>query len=198
MKKVMTFVLLALFATTGFSQVSWNAKAGLNLSEHYGSNSTNAQIKPGFRVGVGMEYAFNEMVSLQPTLYFSTKGSKYKEVANVKNEFNQMYLEMPIDVQLRFNVADNTNFIVAAGPYIAYGIGGKYKVTTSGVEAKVNCFGTKDGALDLNRFDAGINVGVGMEFGSIIAQIDTDLGLCKIKDGAPKNLNFGVTLGYKF
>ena len=59
------------------SKVSWNAKAGLNLSNWTGADVQGNNAKLGFKVGVGMEYAFNNIWSLQPSLFLSTKGTKY-------------------------------------------------------------------------------------------------------------------------
>ena len=36
-----------------------------------------------------------------------------------------MYFELPIMMAARFNVANNTNIVVSAGPYMACGVGGK-------------------------------------------------------------------------
>lgn len=66
MKKSILTVLFALICTMGFSQVSFNVKAGLNLSSYIGENSDHSEFKPGARIGVGMEYQFNDMISLQP------------------------------------------------------------------------------------------------------------------------------------
>lgn len=77
MKKSILTVLFALICTMGFSQVSFNVKAGLNLSSYIGENSDHSEFKPGARIGVGMEYQFNDMISLQPSLFFSQKGAKY-------------------------------------------------------------------------------------------------------------------------
>lgn len=114
-------------------------------------------------------------------------------------------MELPINVQFRFNLADNTNLVIATGPYLACGVGGKTKfdggASIGGIAVnggdKVDTFGS-DG-LDYNRFDAGWNIGLGVEFGKILVGLDTQLGFCKVKDGnAPHNANIGITLGYKF
>mgnify|MGYP000777144932 FL=1 len=85
------------------------------------------------------------------------------------------------------------------------GVGGKTKfdggASIGGIAVnggdKVDTFGS-DG-LDYNRFDAGWNIGLGVEFGKILVGLDTQLGFCKVKDGnAPHNANIGITLGYKF
>lgn len=159
-----------------------------------------------------MEYQFTDLVSLQSSLFFSQKGAKYSEGydgsiidADTDVKINQLYLELPINVQFRFNIADNTNLVIATGPYLACGVGGKTKfdggasvgsINITG-DDKIDTFGN-DG-LDYNRFDAGWNIGLGVEFGRILVGLDTQLGFCKVMDGnAPHNANIGITLGYKF
>ena len=191
MKKSILTVLFALICTMGFSQVSFNVKAGLNLSSYIGENSDHSEFKPGARIGVGMEYQFNDMISLQPSLFFSQKGAKYSSGfdgniidADADVKINQLYLELPVNVQFRFNIADNTNLVIATGLHI------------NGDDI-IDTFG--DDGLDYNRFDAGWNIGLGVEFGKILVGLDTQLGFCKVMDGdAPHNANIGITLGYKF
>ena len=212
MKKSILTVLFALCSTIGFAQVSFQVKAGLNLSSYIGENSDHSKFKPGARIGVGMEYQFTDLISLQPSLFFSQKGAKYSSGyegtvvdADADVKINQLYLELPINVQFRFNLADNTNLVIATGPYLACGVGGKTKfdggasiggITVNGGD-KVNTFGSDD--LDYNRFDAGWNIGLGVEFGKILVGLDTQLGFCKVMDGnAPHNASIGITLGYKF
>lgn len=49
------------------------------------------------------------------------------------------------------------------------------------------------------RFDAGLGVGVALEFGRIIAGLDGQFGLVDVqKLGNPKNMNFSIVVGYKF
>ena len=202
MKKSFLTVLFALFCTMGFAQLSFNVKAGLNLSSYIGENSDHSKFKPGARIGVGMEYQFSGLVSLQPSLFFSQKGAKYSS-ADVK--INQLYLELPINVQFRFNIADNTNLVIATGPYLACGVGGKAKFDGKASVGGININGDEkvdtfsDDGLNYNRFDAGWNIGLGVEFGRILVGVDTQLGFCKIMGGdAPHNANIGITLGYKF
>ena len=69
--------------------------------------------KVGFKLGGGFEYAFNDTWSLQPSLFLTSKGAKKDG-----NSINAMYLELPVMAAARFNVADNTNLVVNAGPYL--------------------------------------------------------------------------------
>ena len=188
MKKGLIFVLFALVSIVSYSQISWNAKVGMNMSNFTGDADTDMRV--GFNLGVGMEYQFTDMWSLQPSLMFTQKGAKLGDM-----KANPMYLELPVMAAARFDVANNTNVVINAGPYLACGIAGKSKVDMGNVEYKENTFG--DGGL--KRFDAGLGVGVALELGQIIVGLDGQFGLVDVqKVGNPKNMNFSIIVGYKF
>lgn len=183
MKKGLILVLFALVSIVSYSQISWNAKVGMNMS-----NFTEGELdmKVGFNVGVGMEYQFTDMWSIRPSLMFTTKGAKKGDYTSTP-----MYLELPIMAAASFAVADGQNIVVKAGPYLAYGIAGKDK---SGDE-KEDFF--SDG---VKKFDAGIGVGVAYEINKFFVDLTGEFGLAKLSDGdgAPKNTNFSIGVGYKF
>ncbi len=194
MKKGLIFVLFALVSIVSYSQVSWNAKVGMNMSNFTGDADTNMRV--GFNVGVGMEYQFTDMWSIQPSLMFTQKGAKLGDI-----KANPMYLEIPIMAAVRFAVTDNQNVVVKAGPYLGFGIAGKYKMDGE----KVDFFKDveEDGEVLLEgakRFDAGLGVGVAYEINKFFIDLTGEFGLTKIYDGdgAPKNLNFSIGVGYKF
>ena len=110
MKKGLIFVLFALVSIVSYSQISWNAKVGMNMSNFTGDSDTDMRV--GFNVGVGMEYQFTDMWSIQPSLMFTQKGAKMDEL-----KANPMYLEIPVMAAARFAIADNQNIVVKAGPY---------------------------------------------------------------------------------
>lgn len=187
MKKGLIFVLFALVSVVSYSQVSWNAKVGMNMSNITGDADTN--MKVGFNVGFGAEYAFSETWSVQPSLMLTSKGYKADGL-----KCNPMYLELPILAAARFAVTDNQNVVVKAGPYFAVGVAGKYKL--DGIDKKEDVFGDNG----WKRFDAGLGVGVAYEIDRIFIDLTGEFGLTKIAsgDGAPKNMNFSIGLGYKF
>lgn len=197
MKKGLIFVLFALVSIVSYSQVSWNAKVGMNMSNFTGDAETDMKI--GFNVGVGMEYQFTEMWSIQPSLMFTTKGAKAKIEESgyeLKITDNPMYLEIPVLAAARFAVADNQNIVVKAGPYFAFGIAGKCKIG----DEKIDFFGDGDDQFGAKRFDAGLGVGVAYEINKFFIDLSGEFGLAKLADGdgAPKNMNFSIGVGYKF
>ncbi len=102
------------------------------------------------------------------------------------------------------------------GPYVAYGVAGKVKVTDSGIEVEQDIKFEKDlntsQALDdevyLRAFDAGANLLAGYEFDfGISFQLNAQLGLLEVNPGyeddfedkaSVKNTGFGVSVGYRF
>ena len=187
MKKSILFILFALVSVVGFSQITgWNAKVGMNISNYTGDADMNAKI--GFKLGGGFEYAFDNTWSLQPSLFVSSKGAKQDELT-----INAYYLELPVMAAARFAVVDGQNVVVKAGPYLACGIAGKYKI--AGV--KEDFFGDNGGG---KRFDFGLGVGVAYEINRFFVDLTGEFGLTKVYDasGSPKNLNFSIGVGYKF
>ena len=121
MKKSILFVLFALISVAGFSQITgWNAKVGMNFSNV--TKYDDAKALPGFQLGVGMDYGFSESWSLQSGLLISSKGYKIEDV-----KVRPIYLDIPILAAYKFNISDNTKFVINAGPYLAFGLGGKAK-----------------------------------------------------------------------
>lgn len=222
-----SLVALALLVSAGASAqmpISFGVKAGANLS-NYSEGDMDAKF--GFNVGITAD------INIAPSLYvltgleLTTKGAKQEESISesfmgtsysikVKETSNPMYLQLPIHLGYKLEVTPGTNIVFRAGPYLAYGIGGKSKTEISGnfgdldlnnllnqldlKNGESDIFGNGENQLDTKRFDFGIGGGVGAEFGKISATIGYDLGLTKLydADGAAKNRNAYLSLGYRF
>lgn len=198
-KAILSIFLLVTFSVTTYSQISWNAKAGINFSTDSGGDY---DYKPGYQIGAGLEYQFNNKWSLQPSLMLITKGLKssgeylpeYGDGSFDIKE-NRMYLQLPILAAYRFSLNEGLNLVLSAGPYVAYGIGGKYtnKVTSEGkdIPTESNTFSDT-----YNRIDAGVNTGVTLEMNKFTVGVFGEYGLVKVANG--KNISYGLNVGYKF
>lgn len=195
MKQFLMTAVLGMFALAGFSQVKWDARVGMNFSNM--TKDSEAKALPGFNLGVGMDYGFSENWSLQSGLMISSKGWKYKEEGE-KMTFRPIYLDIPILAAYKFNISDNTKFVINAGPYLAFGLGGKAKY--GDVDYKL--FKSDEG--DWKRFDLGIQYGIGLELSDhylinltgqngFICPWDTEEGEDKCK-----NMTFSIGVGYRF
>ncbi len=131
-----------------------------------------------------------------------------------------MYLQLPLHFAYKINLAPDTRLVLHAGPYAAYGVGGKTTTKSSvkvlgnvpanqkaavdeavkklNTKSEVNTFDKKAG---YKPFDAGVGAGVGAEFGSFFVDLGWDMGLLNIartKDSSLKTQNAYLSIGYKF
>jgi len=213
-KKIIITVLLLFSALYGYSQVSWNVKAGMNLSTQtlYGVDC----LKPGYQFGVGMDYFFTEHWGIQPSVMLISKGYKfnhhvlYQELPQIVSHditANRVYVEMPVMLAYRFNMSDNLKLVLNGGGYISYGIGGKrhskaFYEDGSIDEITVNTFGFDPPGTIMPRatprFDTGLGAGVTLEFkNKYTFGLISEWGLKEI-DGNAKNQTYGLNIGYKF
>lgn len=198
MKKFLMTAVLGMFALAGFSQVKWDAKFGMNFSNM--TKDSEAKALPGFHLGVGMDYGFSENWSLQSGLMISSKGYKYdKDVLGADFKARPIYLDIPILAAYKFNISDNTKFVINAGPYLAFGLGGKGKFDVDGAE-DIKVFKGEEG---MSRFDLGIQYGIGLEISEhYLVNLTGQNGfICPwdVEEGdKPKNMTFSIGVGYRF
>lgn len=198
MKKFLMTAVLGMFALAGFSQVKWDARVGMNFSNMTKAEGTKAL--PGFNLGVGMDYGFSENWSLQSGLMISSKGYKIKDYSKDR----PIYLDIPILAAYKFNISDNTKFVINAGPYLAFGLGGKCKFDEGG---DYKLFKGEDGEdAEYSRFDLGIQYGIGLEIGDhYLVNLTGQNGFISPFDypdeydgDKPKNMTFSIGVGYRF
>ncbi len=229
MKKLLIVIACVLAAVNGANAqgVNFGVRVGMNVANAGGDfkDDWDADFKSrvGFHVGVIADVELSEKFYLQPGLYFTTKGLKYedKEGMGLESKYNLNYLELPILASYRFNLSDNMQWQINAGPYFAVGVGGKVKGTDfdfdedAKFEFKYDAFGVADEDSDeekggLKRFDAGLSFGTGITYNKIYFGIKYDLGLANIADKKVwvnedtgksqkiRNRNFAISVGYTF
>lgn len=197
-----TALLLGVTVNAQNKPITFGVKAGLNLS-NFSGDIEDTDPKLGFNVGVTADYAITNEVYLLTGLEFTMKGSKadgYIAGEKVTEKTNPMFLQLPVHVGYKFSVTDETKIVLHAGPYVGYGIGGKikYEVKENGVKNSVDYdFFGKD---RFKRFDFGLGLGAGAEFGKIGVGLGWDFGLTSLSRGDDKvrTMNGYLTLGYKF
>ena len=200
MKKFKLSLLIAflgMFSFVGAQTTSYNVKGGLNMSNVYGDNLEDAKMKLGFHAGFGADIGFTPNVFLQTGLYYTVKGAKTDSDADIKVTGDANYLQLPVHLAYKLDVAPGTKIVLHAGPYVAYGIGGKVKYGSE----KINIFDKNTGLF--KPFDVGAGIGVGAEFGKILVDLGWDMGLIDIAregegNGKVKNQNAYISLGYIF
>ncbi|WP_300596339.1 porin family protein [Niabella sp.] len=228
------FMVAAAVSISGaaMSQVEIGIRAGANFSnatiKDANGKKADTKINPGWHAGVTFDIPIADEFYVQPGALFSTKGFKTSGSGNIggasfngESKWNASYVEVPINFLYKPELGSG-KLLLGAGPYVAYGVGGKLK--TNGDFSWGGLSGSSSGSTDLEfkndykdgsnnkviygkPFDAGANLLFGYEFANKLSfQLNGQLGLVNIvpkNDGAKpdakmKNSAFGISVGYKF
>jgi len=226
-------VLLALFATVSYSTIyaqSGMVKAGINLaniSVNSNGRVDDANSLTSFQVGIVGDFNLSgELITLQPGILFTGKGSKVQrgtagQAGYFQQSFNPRYIEVPVNLVFKALLGNSSRLFAGAGPYIAAGVGGKTK--TEGTRAVLGNYSIEQdirfsnddpttfnqeegtGLNVVKRFDYGFNGTAGIEGKSIVLGVNYGLGLAKLQSGTHNNQDnnnkhrvLSFTLGFKF
>lgn len=202
MKKLLLTVVLGLFAITGFSRAKYDVHAGLSMA-----NITNseASMKAGFSVGLGIDCPINNLWAFQTGLNFTSKGCRESE-QGVVAKINPIYLDIPLLAAVKLPIKNDNVFVINAGPYVGLGLGGKMSLSGGGAEISSSLFKKVDGESEamMNRCSAGLQVGIGMELkDKYLVNLASQFGFTNMikKDFAVdnnKNIALMITVGYRF
>ncbi len=208
MKKLLVVIacVLSTFSVIAQNKVQWGVEVGGGLSAWMGKGADGS--KPLFnpKVGVTLDIPLNWLVSFQTGLNWTSKGASCrtdKDFVIGRVQVNQNYFQMPLLAAFHVGATSMFDMVFTVGPYIAYGISGKSETK---VDALTMSWPTFDDLYyqkkfydGYNRFDAGIQTGVGLDFKDWTVGLDADFGFCKIAPRtSPYNFAMYFTLGYKF
>ncbi|MBF4516352.1 PorT family protein [Flavobacterium sp. ANB] len=199
----MTATFGALHAQNDNVTTEFGVKGGFNMSNLYDDEADDENILYGFNAGLYATLPISDFVAIQPEILFTTKGSELEynnAFATGNAKFKLNYIEVPLLVRVNLT----KNFNLQAGGYASYLVSSK--VTGSGDFE----FDEDVDTDDLNKFDAGIAAGVGVDFSPISIGLRYNYGLTKVgKDrtdplgntyntlGDAKNSNLTLYLSYK-
>ncbi|MDD3739509.1 MAG: porin family protein [Lentimicrobiaceae bacterium] len=214
MKKLIltTSFLVALFLSSNlFAQLHVGVKGSfnmVNMNEKIDNNKIETnKIKPTFNAGVFAEFAIADEFYLRPELLYSAKGTTSKvkgllgEEVVTKTSLN--YIEIPVYFLYKGGLGSG-DLLLGAGPYFAFGLGGKQG--NMDVKFKNDVKVGDPVAIYYKPLDIGANIMVGYEFSSkLSAALVAQLGLTDITtkvqgikpNESTKNIGFGLSLGYR-
>jgi hypothetical protein len=151
----------------------FGVKGGFNMSNLYQNDADDENVLYGFNAGVYATLPISDFIAIQPELLFTTKGAELKydnALASGDAKFRLNYIELPLLV--RVNITKNFN--IHAGGYASYLVSSK--LTGSGTFD----FDQDIDTDDLNKFDAGLSAGVGVDFNPISVGVRYNYGLTTV------------------
>lgn len=185
MKKVILMTILSLSAIVASAQISFTTRAGVNVS---GIENSDSQMKIGWKVGAGADYAFSKLFSVRPMLYYTTKGCSYGKNNlgfSADKVFKLNYLELPLLASFHFGLGTNISLVANVGPYVGY---------------RINKSPSFSG-LDYKKFDTGGCAGLDFVYKKMVIGVEAQYGtstLAKSITGSLHNINYSLVLGYNF
>ncbi|MGQ1891111.1 porin family protein [Thermophagus sp. OGC60D27] len=196
MKKVISIfaVLLLFVSTSGFSQVIYGVKSGLNFANYGGDDGDGMDSRVAPMLGVFLNVDLGNSLLFQPELLFSMKGAKESEGdLNYTDKLN--YLDLPM--MLKYYISEGFN--VQAGPQLSFLLSAKAEYEEDGSSY------TEDVKDYVKTLDFGFNLGAGYDFDfGLGIDFRYNLGLSNIVDeddfveGDLKNRVFQIGVNYKF
>lgn len=177
--------------------LSIDIHGGLNLTSLDGKDVGNTKGKIGFLLGVGVDYTFNSGFTLATGLDYVAKGVKTDDKAFGDTKIKANYISLPIHAGYKFEFQNESSLTLMAGPYFAYGVGGKSTFSADGGTLKNNTFD------ELKKFDFGL----GFKFKYTIKHFNTFVGFdhgvitvakSSIVDITAFNSNLFLGVGYSF
>lgn len=196
-------ILIAIVSFQTQAQVRFGPTVGANFSTMT-LKSSGISIDPssliGLQAGILAEISFGNF-AVQPAFLYSMKGSKYKiSSLDLDIKMTPSYIEIPINAVYKIG-AGPINVMLLAGPYFAYGIGGKYSVksATESVDQAIKFGSGQDN--DLKPLDIGLNLGAGIEISHFQLQAQYGIGLLNlapVTDNGAEQKNKGVTISLAY
>lgn len=216
-----TLCFLSILLVMGFAasaQVSLGVQGGGVLSNASGDQSSfNVDAKPqskfSWQAGLMADLPLGEGgFRFMPELKYVNKGFKANSTVNILGQTTSItgssnlgYLELPINFAYALDLG-GMKLVLGAGPYVAYGIGGKNKFeakvngsVVQSIDDKVNFGSAED---ELKPFDYGANAMAGLLMGNgLMIKANYSLGLANISNVSNstfKNNYLGLSLVYFF
>lgn len=192
MKKLLLIVSLALL-----SGISVQAQSGLGIRGganffNFGGNDVSENDytnRTGFHAGVYASLFGGSIVSLEPGVYYSVKGSQNDDAFNTRAVLG--YVDVPVLVRLKFG----EGFNVFAGPQLSFLVNSEFEGDFAGSTVSLDTDSVKDTDAAL-VFGVGYNLPKGLNI-----QGSYDYGMTPIfdnNDADVYNRGFKVSLGYTF
>ncbi len=228
-KLILSIFCIVLIASNSKAQFRIGPELGLNMSNisETGNNTSSGASSVtglsssysnsyGLRVGMIVEYAFNDNLSLQSGLAYSMMGATLAaqsasysglNLSIGQSSININYIHIPINIIYKVD-AGRGKFFIGGGPYIAYGISGTIKTgaikldTLGSLPASSTNISFGSDSSSIKAFDYGINILTGYELANgLLFKIGYSYGFANYSNqsgATDKNTCIFISAGWLF
>ena len=192
MKKIMAIIFSILFFVSSSAAGEFSSrgmKIGINSAKVIGKDTPGKGVSamPGFAIGGFFSYQFNERFSIQPEIFFTTKGAKINTIGDLELVNMFIYFEFPVLAKMTFYSERRVKPAIFVGPALAL----KYfALNNTGV------------LEDIRSTDFGLIFGAGVEFWKLSFDVRYNRGLVSFDKSEDeldlKNSAVSFMIGYSF
>jgi len=212
MKKTLPVLLFVFGCFVARAQtIRFGIEAGLNLSNQSRTNfpaNIDSKYLTGFNMGGIVDIGYQDF-SIQPGLFFSTRGEKFTIQLDNQNQQNAgtgnskttlHYLQIPVTFLYKISFNKESNFHFGGGPYLGYGISASNSFNGKSYPAAFN----RSSAYVFNykNPDYGVNFAAGVTLqNKFIIDAGYSLGLANLYYAGPVTLHnraISLSIGYIF
>lgn len=177
----LTFITLIIFilgvgVTSTLAQtyekesLTWGLKAGVNVSDLYGDDVGQTDVRGNFSGGILLNYRFNDYWALQPEVIFNIKGADVASGLAGENgpaEYEFGYLNIPVLAKFYIPTGSVLSPNLYAGPEVGFKLYGDSNNNDINDELKDAEFGI--------AFGAGLDFNLGSDPSDFIRTVGLDL-----------------------
>ncbi|HMA77112.1 MAG TPA: porin family protein [Candidatus Krumholzibacteriaceae bacterium] len=207
MKKKAAAIFLAVLITLSTTACAGvGLKGGLNFTKWTGDDIDSGELdwKMGYKIGAALTFPTTTIFTVQPEIYFTTKGWKAEEVLSgevVTYTTSMNYIEIPLLLKLNMDTGMNYKPAIFGGPYIGFLLGNPtLKVEVGGDSAEEDYPDDIFNSTDIGGVvGAGVDFELGMNTASLEARFNFGLTSISESDGEDiKNMGFSIMGGFSF
>lgn len=177
------------------SQTQWIVRAGVNFAGLTGDGAEELDGKTAYDVAFSFQKPLSNFgMFWGMELGLGSRGYSYKHGEEENNLLSHNVRFSPFTFGYAYNFTDQIKADVRLGGFASFDYTGTYK-EDSGYEGEYNLGDIED----YNRFDAGINFGIGVWYNRFNLDFSLQRGFCEIiKDSKSYTNNFMIRVGYAF
>ncbi len=171
--KLLKITLLSLCIFLGintFAQIGFGAMGGVTFPKinFSGADEIKPKMRTSFTLGGFASYEVMESLDVSAGLMYSGRGTKFDVPEGAGDAYIKLgYLNIPIHATYKYAIGYDDNYVrVFAGPYLGYAL---------------TADATEGGAMSaIKRFDIGLDIGAGYQYGPFLANIMYSFGFANL------------------
>ncbi|HEX4373929.1 MAG TPA: porin family protein [Puia sp.] len=119
-RSILMLVAAVSFSLTQAQSVNFGLKAGVNLANATGSDAEGSSMRVSFNAGALAQISLNDMLSVQPEVYYSDQGAKVKFDNGLGGTVTGTQKLGYINVPVLVKYTTSSGFFVQTGPQIGF------------------------------------------------------------------------------